>query len=148
MASRQARKSESAAQASGSDEENSQQSTQDADMHVLNAARDMVSTVKITVLHFWVVFTDFNIVQDSSRVKAESHRRRVEETRCRHQCQTLRSFRVQKGQSVSYDSLFPPLISKQIGFAFQLPAFPFHILQKSNGALQSFSLGHLPKSHS
>ena len=51
MASRQARKSESAAQASQSDEENSQQSSQDTDM--LKAARDVVSTVKISVLLFY-----------------------------------------------------------------------------------------------
>ncbi len=57
MASRQARKSESATRASESDEENSQQSSQDAD--VLKAARDVVSTVKISGLLFWVIFNDW-----------------------------------------------------------------------------------------
>lgn len=46
MASRQARKSQPAAQASESEDENSQQSSQEADMHVLKAARNVVSTVR------------------------------------------------------------------------------------------------------
>jgi hypothetical protein len=86
MASRQARKNESAAQASEFDEENSHQSSQDADM--LKAARDVVSTVKIPVLLFWVMFTDLEVVQKSSRDEAENHRRRFEETRYGNQCQT------------------------------------------------------------
>lgn len=86
MASRQTRKSELAAQASESDEENSQQSSQDADM--LKAARDVVSTVNISVLFYWIMFTDLDVVQESSRDEAESHRRRFEETSCGNQCQT------------------------------------------------------------
>lgn len=45
MAPRQARKSEPAAHQSESEDENSQQSSQEADMHVLKAARNVVSTV-------------------------------------------------------------------------------------------------------
>jgi hypothetical protein len=86
MASRQTRKSELAAQASESDEENSQQSSQDADM--LKAARDVVSTVNISVLFYWIMFTDLDVVQESSRDEAESHGRRFEETSCGNQCQT------------------------------------------------------------
>lgn len=46
MASREARKSQPTAQASESEEENSQQSSQEADMQVLKAARNVVSTMK------------------------------------------------------------------------------------------------------
>jgi hypothetical protein len=73
MASRQARKSQPAAQASESEEENSQQSSQEADMHVLKTARTMVSNVKTSVIHLYGMITDLILDQESSRIEAESH---------------------------------------------------------------------------
>jgi hypothetical protein len=60
MAPRQARKSQTVAQASESEEENSQQSSQEADMHVLKAARNVVSTVKNSVIYLWGKITNTN----------------------------------------------------------------------------------------
>ena len=48
MATRQARKSQPAVHSSESEDENSQESSQEADMNVLKAARTVVSTVSTT----------------------------------------------------------------------------------------------------
>jgi hypothetical protein len=78
MASRQVRKSQAAVHPSESEDENSQQSSQEADMNVLKAARNVVSTVRASVKFFLggggrMVTNFWDLDEESSRVKTKSH---------------------------------------------------------------------------
>ena len=77
MAPRRARKSEPAIHQSESEDENSQQSSQEADMHVLKAARNVVSTVWASQGPF---YAGTNWFVDSIQMKnrRESKRKAIE----------------------------------------------------------------------
>jgi hypothetical protein len=93
MASSQTRKSLPAVYVSESEDENFQQSSQEADLNVLKAARNIVSTVGVFVPCFWSIVVDFwDTDEESSRLKAKSHRGRAQEVRCRYKCQARCSF--------------------------------------------------------